>query len=726
MTFNVTKKNGNTELFDVEKIKQAIAFACEGLDVSPLALESKFDEFLYDGIPTKILQQNLIEHAKSLCSAQESDWAFVAGRLVTMDLWSNTRSYDLTFCEFVREQQELGYWVHEGFSVYSDEQLGVIGEWLDKERDLQHSYASVVTATSKYLMPGECIQHMFLGEAMILASIEPEEDRLPFIKKVYDVFSLRKHSLATPWLSNLRKGGNIASCFIVAPEDDLGSIFDVVKDSAFISKNGGGEGVDLSRCRAQGSSLMGEDGLATGVVGWIKILNDTAVYVNQSGKRKGAFTIHLPIWHRDVEDFLEIQTEAGDQRKKAHDIKPQIGVSDLFMEMKNNSDADWFTFCPYEVKTKLGIELYAVYGAAFRTAYQECVSAYHNGLLKVVKRYNAKQLWVKVMKVQFETGMPYISFLDRINEMNPNKHVGYIPCTNLCTESFSVVVPDKYAHTCNLLSLVVGRIDMNELTEMAALATHILDNGIELTQSPILESNAHNKMFRTIGVGVQGLHDLIAKEYKSYSDITFITEVAERIQYGCVTKSIELAKKRGAYPYFKGSEWDSGNLTSYYKRNSVCKDIDWDKVQSDINIYGIRNSQMTSPAPNTSTSIFMDAGAGVMPVYSAFFYEDNKDGQMPVVAMHLKNNPLSYAKDITKHLPWELTKCVGALQKFFDTGISAEYMMDKNQPSFSAKWLWDTLEAAWINGTKAVYYIRTIKKGESLVKDEGVCVGCSG
>lgn len=726
MTLHVTKKKGNKELFDVEKIKQAIAFACEGLDVSPLALESKFDEFLYDGIPTKVLQQNLIEHAKSLCSPYEPDWTFVAGRLVTMDLWSNTRSYEMTFNEFVREQQQLGYWTHEGFDVYTDDDLIVISEWLDKERDLEHSYASVTTAISKYLMPGECIQHMFLGEAMILASIEPEGVRLAFVKRVYDALSLRKLSLATPWLSNLRNGGNIASCFIVAPEDDLGSIFDVVKDSAFISKNGGGEGIDLSRCRAQGSSLMGQDGLATGIIGWAKILNDTAVYVNQSGKRKGAFTIHLPIWHRDVEDFLEIQTEAGDQRKKAHDIKPQIGVSDLFMETKNNPEADWFVFCPHEVKTKLGIEMYAVYGDAFRNAYQMCVDAYLTGTLKVVKRYNAKQLWIKVMKVQFETGMPYIAFLDKINEMNPNKHVGYIPCVNLCTESFSVVVPDKYAHTCNLLSLVVGRIEMDELSEMAALATHILDNGIELTKPPIPESEAHNKSFRTIGVGVQGLHDLIAREYKSYNDINFITEVAERIQYGCVTKSIELAAKRGAYPYFKSSEWDNGNLTSHYKANSVCSDIDWEKVQQDIDKYGIRNSQMTSPAPNTSTSIFMDAGAGVMPVHSAFFYEDNKDGQMPVVAMHLKQNPLSYAKDITKHLPWDLTKCVGVMQKFFDTGISAEYMMDKNQPAFSAKWLWDTLEAAWQNGTKAVYYIRTIKKGESLVKDDAGCVGCAG
>lgn len=726
MTPHVTKKNGNKELFDVEKIKQAIAFACEGLDVEPLALESKFDEFLYDGVPTKILQQNLIEHAKAMCGPFQPDWTFVAGRLVTMDLWSNTRSYEIDFLDFFKEQQSLGLWTHEGFSVYSDKDIEWLGQQIVQERDLEHSYASIITAMSKYLMQGECVQHMFMGNAMIVASIEPEHERLEFAKKVYDALSLRKLSLATPWLSNLRCGGNISSCFIIAPEDDLGSIFDAVKDAAFISKNGGGLGIDLSRCRAQGSSLMGAEGKATGIIGWTKIFNDTAVYVNQSGKRKGAFTVHLPIWHRDIEDFLDIQTEAGDQRKKAHDIKPQIGVHDLFMELKNNPESDWHTFCPYEVKTKLGIEINETFDAKFVDTYNTCVDAYKQGLLKVVKVFNAKQLWVKAMKVQFETGMPYIAFRDAMNRNNPNNHIGNIPCANLCVESFSVVKPDELAHTCNLLSLVVGRIAMDELSEMASLATHILDNGITLTQAPIPESDTHNNLLRTIGVGIQGLHDLVAKEYKSFNDLQFIAEVGERIQYGCIKKSVELAKVRGAYPAFEGSRWQSGELTANYCKYSVCADIDWDVVQGTIDSVGIRNSQMTSPAPNTSTSIFMDASAGVMPVYSAFFYEDNKDGQMPVVAMHLKTSPLSYSKDVTKYKPWDLAKMVGRLQRFMDTGISAEYIMDKNQEGFSAKWLWDTLEQAWQSKTKAVYYVRTIKKGESLVQDGDVCVSCAG
>lgn len=722
----VTKKNGTKEEFDIDKIKQAVDFACEGLSVEPSKLVDKFDEFLFEGIPTQILQQNLIHHAKAMCSPSEPDWTFVAGRLYTMDMWSTTRSYDLSFPAFYKKQRESKIWSHKLLNVYKKSDVKEIAKLLDKDRDLQHSYASVVTAESKYLLPNECIQHMFLVEAMIIAALESKETRLAFIKTVYDMLSHRKGSLATPWLGNLRNGGNIASCFITAPEDDLGSIYDMLKDSALISKGGGGEGVDLSRCRANGSDLMGRENMSSGVIGWVKLINDTAVYVNQAGKRKGAITVHLALWHKDIIDFLDVQTEVGDQRKKSHDIKPQVGVSDLFMRLKDDYGNDWYMFCPHEVEDKLGIKLYEKYNSEFEAAYGQCVQAAKDGVLRVFQTIDAKLLWIKVMHRQFETGMPYIAFLDRINEFNPNKHVGYIPCVNLCVESFSVVIPDKLTHTCNLMSLVVGRLEMEELSTYAGIATRILSNGIELASYPTPESEAHSKSLRTIGVGIQGLHDFLAKNFKSYDDLDYITEVAERIQYGCVMESIQLAKERGAYPLFKGSEWDNGNITRRYAEHSVCKDIDWLYVQTLIDQYGIYNSQLTSPAPNTSTSIFMDANAGFMPTYSAFFYEDNKDGLMPVVAMYLKENPLSYARDITKYKPWELTKSVGRAQKFVDTGISAEYVMDKNQEGFKAKWLWDTLQQAWENGTKAVYYVRTIKKGEKVVKYGADCVGCAG
>lgn len=720
----VKKRNGSLEPFNVEKIKQVIEWACEGLEVNPLALESKFNEFLFDGIPTTTLQQNLIQHAKSLVSAQEPDWVYVAGRLKTMNRWADTRSYDIGFVEFFKQQVELGHWTHPAFTSYSDAEIEQIAEWIDPEYDLNHSYASVVTAESKYFLPNECIQHVFIGEAMINAYVE-QDNKMGWCKTYYEKFRDRKQSLASPWLSNLRSNGNISSCFIIAPSDSLESIFDNNKNAAMISKAGGGLGYYLGFLRALGSDLMGNENAATGILGWVKIVNDIAVYVNQGGKRAGAITTALPIWHADIGDFLDLQTEAGDQRKKAHDVMLQVTVHDKFMEMKNDPEAIWYTFCPHEVKTKLAIDLPECYDVAFNQAYEVCVDAADKGVLKVVQKFNAKELFKKLMKVAFETGLPYLAFIDEINRNNPNKHEGNIYCVNLCVESFSVMKPDEYAHTCNLLSLVVGRIPMNELSDEAAIAVRILDNGITLTNPPVAESKAHNARYRTVGVGILGLADIVAREGSSFNNNKFVTEVAERIMYGCVKGSIQLAKERGAYPAFKGSMWDTGEMIQKFHNSSVCNDIDWLALQPEIDKYGVRNSQMTSPAPNTTTALFMDAGPSWTPVYSAIYFEDNKDGPMPVVSMYLKENPLSYARNITKFKPWELTNTVASLQKFVDTGISAEYLMDKNQEDFKAKWLWDTWDQAWKKKTKAAYYIRTIKKGESYVKDNDVCVGCA-
>ena len=310
--------------------------------------------------------------------------------------------------------------------------------------------------------------------------------------------------------------------------------------------------------------------------------------------------------------------------------------------------------------------------------------------------------------------------------MNPNKHIGNIASVNLCVENFSVTIPDELHHTCNLASIVAGRIGLDEVEKYAALTTHILDNGITLTRPPTAESAKHNNLLRTIGVGIQGYADLVAREWKVFTDLNLVDEFAEKLQYGCVKEGVRLAKIRGAYPAFKGSSWDTGEQIGRYIEQSVNSKDKWMQLQIEVNKYGVRNGQFTSPAPNTTTSVFMDAAAGALPVYGAFFYEDNTDGLIPITSMYLKENPLSYMRDVTTFKPWELTPFIGKMQSWIDTGISAEYIMDKNQKGFKAKWLWDTLESAWQNKTKAVYYIRTVKAGEKLVKSASDCPGCDG
>ena len=571
---------------------------------------------------------------------------------------------------------------------------------------------------------------MHMVNAMILSSKESEDTRLQFAEELYEALSLRKISLATPFLSNLRANKSIASCFILQTDDSIDSIFDTVKSMALISKNGGGIGVDLSKVRAKGATIGGVENASKGVTGWIKIMNDTMVAVDQNGKRVGSSTIHLPIWHRDLEDFLELQTENGDFRKKAFDIFPQIGIYDLFMEEVLKKDGGiWHTFCPHEVKQVLGIELYGVFGDEFKDNYSRCVIAYNNKQIRSLV-YNAKDILKSIMKVQFETGLPYLSFLDEINRHNPNKHIGYIPCTNLCTESFSVVEAGKYAHVCSLASVVAGRIENDaDLSNTVRLTTRLLDNAIDLADPPIYEGIEHKNQFRTIGIGIQGLHDYIAKNNLQWGDYTAITRLAEHIQYYAILESVNLAHDKGAYPLFKGSEWDNGGMIEKFKKESVSPELNWDSLREAIRLFGIRNSQLTSPAPNTSTSVFMDASAGVMPVYSGFFNEDNKTGKFSVYGMFIKENPLSYERTASRQSQVELSKVVSSIQKFTDTGVSAEYIFDLNKEGASAKDLFETIVSAWKNKTKAVYYIRSIKKGatiDGVIGGTPVCVSCSG
>ena len=1051
----VVKRSGKYENYNCKKIKKAIAFACEGLDVNPLELEAKFDEILYDGVSTKAIQDNLILHSKNLASPISPDWLLVSGRLATMNRWNETRSYDKSFLELYEELRKDGTWSHENFDKYTDEEIEIIGNFIVKERDLQHTIASVETAESKYLNGNECIQHIFIGNAMLYASVENRSNRLHYVEKYYEKLSTLKFSLASPQLMNLRKGLNNASCFIISPSDSLSSIYANITNAAMISKNGGGLGFYVGYIRAKGSMLMGEMGASGGVVPMIKVFNDTMVYVNQSGKRKGAGTVALPIWHNDILDFLDIQTEVGDPRTKCFDIQPQICFNDLFFEMlEQDKTQDWFTFCPYEVKQVLGVDLPEQYNDDFVKVYNLAVNAYKDGKLKVVTTHKINDLWIHYLKVFFERGRPYATFIDKINRDNPNKHDGVILCGNLCVapetmiltrdgykviselenekvevwngeewsettvvktgenkklltvktssnqeltcteyhkwyvqenykqssivmkrthelkvgdklikfdlpviegdvdlpfaytngfysgdgcytkgnqrtylyhekqnllnhiedvrnvyvdekqnrtvithngklkdkyfvpldnftiesrlkwlsglldsdgtvarngtneslqigsihleflreiqlmlqtlgvtskinnasdegyrklplndgtgnsgqfycqeawrllisssglfklsqlglvthrlvwthrmpqrnaeqfvtvkevvdngryddvfcftepkrnmgvfngiltgqcqESFSNTKPDVYAHTCSLASLVVGRIPVDELSEHSALLTRLLNAGMEITNTPIVESKNHVEAYRTIGVGIQGMADILAREWKTYDNLEFITEVAERIQYGCVSESINMAKEYSEYPKFKGSRWDIGDIFDEYHANSSCKDLDWLRLKAECKQWGIYNSQMTSPAPNTSTSLFMMASAGFMPHYAEYFYEDNKNGKTPVSSMYLKENPIFYANSIGYFNQYELTKAVGACQKFVDTGISAEYVVDRNIKKVTAKDIDVLVKSAWKNGNKTVYYLRTVKEGESLVKTDEICASCSG
>lgn len=721
----VTKRNGEREDFDISKVKQSIAYACEGTSVNPLQLESRIDYFLKQGIKTSDIQLNIIEHARQLATAQEPEWLMVAGHALAMHSHHAYKLKDKSFFEILTYIINKGFYVKSLLQDYSQDEVNELGLYIDHTRDLDCSYAALLTNADKYQNKYELNQHMHMVNAMRFGQTVDASERIAFVKEVYDVLSKREFSLATPFMANLRSGGNTASCFIISLEDDITSIFENVHRVAKVSKNGGGLGIYLGNLRAKGSSVGKAENAANTIVQWVKIINDTLVAVNQGGKRSGAGTVALPVWHNDILDFLDMQTEHGDIRLKAYDVFPQVTVPDLFMQ-RDKENSDWITFCPFEVKTKLGIDFRGKYGKDFEALYLKVEQAFEQGKLKVSRKIKARDLTKQIMRSQFETGLPYLAFIDTINDKNPNKNdpgsIG-IPCVNLCTESFSNVVPDTYGHVCNLGSVNMGNIyGMEHLAKVSKIACKILNAGIELTDHPDTITEKHNARYRTIGIGVMGLHDYFAREFGSYRDLPHIAEIFECIEYNAAIASVELAKQKGTFGAFKHSEWANGNMTAMFKSNG-CGKYDWDALQEQINIHGMRNSQLTSPAPTTSTSISQDASASVLPIYSAFFSEDNKSGSVPVSAKYLKSNPLGYGKTQSKYSAKEIIDIVAEMQKFTDTGISMEWLLDQNKPDFKAKDLYDAIHYAHEKELKSIYYIRSIKQKEQSDED---CVACAG
>ena len=453
------------------------------------------------------------------------------------------------------------------------------------------------------------------------------------------------------------------------------------------------------------------------------------------GRRAGAVTVSLDVWHMDVPEFLECQTENGDQRRKAYDIFPQLVIPDEFMRRVQASEM-WTLVDPYEVREKLGIELAELWGDKFETAYAEIESKLDD-VITLHKRVNARELFKEIMKSQVETGMPYLAFKDTINRENPNQHKGYIPGVNLCCESYSNVLPGKEAHTCNLTSLNLANIEPHELEDICTISVRLLDNTIELTETPFEASATHNAKYRTIGVGAMGLADWLAKNKLSYKSITEIDFLFEDIGYHCTNASMELAKERGAYPAFPGSEWSKGNLIGAkpvdWFESASSSPYKWTQLSQDIQEFGIRNSHITAIAPNTSSSLVQGCTASILPPYSRFFYDKWAKGTVPIAPPFVKDCFWFYHENKTIDQR-QVVKAVATMQKWIDTGISMElifnlnagvYFPDEPDRSLTAKDIFDTLMLAWESGCKAIYYIRTVQRDDFKESTDKGCVSCA-
>ena len=598
----VINRAGIRENLDIIKIREKLIRACEGLEVNMVELESYIDSIYQENITTKKIQESLINQAVVMTSFEESDWTYVAGRLLMMETEREVfHKRGFSYGEFYRTVKTLtenGIYDNR-LQEYTEDEIKELEKVIDTSRDMLYDYAGANMFVNRYLLKYrgniyELPQEVFMCIAMLLAI--NEEDRVLVAKRFYNALSLKKISLATPILANLRiPKGNLSSCFITAMDDNIESIFYNIDTIAKISKSGGGVGLNVSRIRAKDSMVNGYYNASGGVVPWIKIVNDTAVAVNQQGRRAGAVTVALDSWHLDIELFLELQTENGDQRGKAYDIYPQVVLSDLFMERVEN-DLEWTLVDPYEVRRKYGVELCELYGRKFEEIYNSLEKDDSLELKKVIK---ARELFKEIMKVQIETGMPYIFFKDRANLMNHNSHKGMIGNGNLCMESFSNFSPSRdftekvveengvrnvklgEVHTCNLVSLNLAEIMREELENIVDTAVRMLDNTIDLTKTPIKESDRHNGAYRTIGVGTMGLADYLAREFMIYDEaINDIDELFEEIALYSIKSSALLAKNRGQYPMFKGSMWDKG---LFFQKNK-----DWYMIILSMEINGMK------------------------------------------------------------------------------------------------------------------------------------------
>ena len=621
--YKIIKRDGQSENYDVKKIRRVIEWATKDFDLNSIKLESNVEMTLQNGIATRKIQQAVILSALSLATIEEPDWKYVAGRLKLFDIYKDIailrglhkKGYPLynirnSFRKYIIISVEKGIYSDVLVKKYTPDELDQIATLINAEYDLLYDYAGINLLNKRYLAEHndqlwELPQEMYITVAMMISQNIDKKNRLNAIKTIYEKLASFRISLATPLLMNLRRSnGNLSSCFITAMDDSRKSIFYTIDQISAISQCGGGVGCNMSRVRSKGARIRGIKNASGGVVPWIRIINDTAVAVNQQGKRKGAVTVSLDVWHKDIEDFLELQTENGDQRTKAYDIFPQVVVPNLFMEKVANNE-EWLLVDPEEIRKKYAIEIGNLWGKEFTKFYRILINDAKANKLELYKFIPAKELLKNIMKSQIETGMPYMAFKDTLNKYNPNKHDGLILATNLCTESHSntrpAIVHDKYldgtttkqeakgglVHVCNLSSINFTNMDIeNELEHTCKVAVEFLDSAIELTDVPIPEGKAHNKRYRTIGIGAMGLADYLAKNNILYTEsANHVDKLFEKVALYCIKASIELAKTKGTFEAYKGSDWDKGIILGHdrqwFQQNAELKS-EWEEVFNNL------------------------------------------------------------------------------------------------------------------------------------------------
>ena len=711
-------------------------------------LLSKFKSFLSKETSEESKVKALIKAAVELTSFEAPKWEYIASRLYIYSFNNKLKQIQKELgitslyskIQYLVDNDIYGTFLLE---KYTKEEIDECEKMIVKSRDRLINYSSFELILKRYLAKNhngivlESIQEMWLTISMHLAM--NEKDRLYWVERFYDSLSKLEFTLATPTMGNARKPFHqLSSCFIDTVEDSLDGIFKSITNFATVSKHGGGMGLYFGKVRANGSTIRGYKGAAGGIIRWVRIVNDVAVAVDQLGVRAGAVACYLDVWHKDLPEFLQIRTNNGDDRMKAHDVFPAICYPDYFWKLaRDNINALWYLMDPKEVYDVKGYHIEDYFGKDWENKYFDCVND---------ERIHKREIPIKeiirlIIKSAVETGTPFAFNRDLVNETNPNKHKGIIYCSNLCTEIAQntsaigeiektsikskegddiIVEKTKCGDfvVCNLASLCLGNFDVDNqdtLKTVVETAIRALDNVIDINLYPLEYAKLTTQKYRSIGLGVSGYNHLLAKKkiyWESEEHLNYVDSLFENINYYAIEASNKLAIEKGKYSLFDGSEWDNGNY--FVSRNYVSER--WVNLAKSVHDYGMRNGYLLAVAPTSSTSIIAGTTAGVDPIMKTFFYEEKKGEMIPRVAPELTHqNSMFYKPAHEVDQIWSV-RAAGVRQRHVDQAQSVNLYITHD---YSMRQILELYIKAWENGVKTIYYVRS----KSLEVEE--CEGCA-
>ncbi len=715
---------------------------------SMVTLQEKFSSFTKPGMSQKDSIDALIKAAVELTTPEAPAWEMISARILSYRSEKKITRLEeelglKTFYRKVKYMTEEGLYGDYILQNYSEEEINEAATFIDPERNKLLNYSGLDLLLKRYVIKNysgkviERVQEMFLGIALHLAMPE-KEDRLMWVRRIYDLLSKLEVTMATPTLSNSRKPSHqLSSCFIDTVPDSLDGIYRSLDNFSQVSKFGGGMGMYFGKVRATGGNIRGFKGVAGGVIRWMRLVNDTAVAVDQLGMRQGAVAVYLDVWHKDLPEFLQLRTNNGDDRMKAHDIFPAICYPDLFWKMaEEDMNQNWSLFCPNEIMRIKGYCLEDCYGEEWERKYLDCV----NDQRLSRRVISIKDIVRLVLRSAVETGTPFTFNRDTVNRANPNAHKGMIYCSNLCTEIAQNMAPietvSKEVETkdgdtvvvtttrpgefvvCNLASLSLGRLpleDEEKMKEKVATVVRALDNVINLNFYPVPYAQLTNQRYRSIGLGISGYHHALAKrriKWESEEHLEFMDKVFETINRAAILASSNLAKEKGSYQFFEGSDWQTG---AYFDKRGY-DSAKWQDVRKTVALQGMRNAYLLAVAPTSSTSIIAGTTAGLDPIMKRFFLEEKKGSMLPRVAPELSDETYwMYKSAYLINQKWSV-RASGVRQRHIDQAQSMNLYITND---FTMRQILDLYLLAWKEGVKTIYYVRS----KSLEVEE--CESCS-